>query len=433
MAFHLVIVAHGLWGTPKDVSFLANQIQKHAGSEFLVHVSLVNSGIKTYDGIDVCGERLFQEILQLLEKNPSITRISLIGYSAGGLFSRYAIGRLQKTGVFDRIEPVNFMTFATPHLGIRRTPRSLWNRVWQAGASFFVARAGEHMALEDGQNPLLLKMTAPGSHFMVGLSRFKYRVAYANTANDNTVPYCTASLSSKNPYRAGARSYRFSKRLKKYPHIVNIHYLNDHASHHHTHSSHPHSPASPDLNLNHDDTQPILTTVPASSSSSEAVTVATPEAISTTFQDEWTEVDEDDSRSSGHSVKEALRGALTLTVFVTFSPIIFLALGTSAVVAKVNSSKLNIPTDHEEEEEGAKLDIAAGAEQEDDTHFFRNDQKGHVIRSMFRNLRKLSWKIVDVQLPGGHTHGRIIVRRPTFDKAGCDVIDHCVHLLQMHK
>ena len=65
------------------------------------------------------------------EAGDVITKFSLVGYSlgiphfspqvyeAGGLISRYVIGLLYARGVFEKMQPVNFTTFATPHLGIR--------------------------------------------------------------------------------------------------------------------------------------------------------------------------------------------------------------------------------------------------------------------------------------------------------------------------
>jgi hypothetical protein len=77
-----------------------------------LHILLpkTNSGNFTYDGIEVGGERVTKEIEEELErlqkKGVNINRISIVGYSLGGLVARYAIGILYHKGVFDRIEPV---------------------------------------------------------------------------------------------------------------------------------------------------------------------------------------------------------------------------------------------------------------------------------------------------------------------------------------
>lgn len=44
------------------------------------------------DGIDVCGQRLADEIRGVVRRHPSLTRITVIGHSMGGLLVRFAIG-----------------------------------------------------------------------------------------------------------------------------------------------------------------------------------------------------------------------------------------------------------------------------------------------------------------------------------------------------
>jgi hypothetical protein len=56
----------------------------------------------------------------LSEQGITIRYISFAGYSLGGLVSRYVIGLLYTRGFFDNVKPMNFTTFATPHLGIRK-------------------------------------------------------------------------------------------------------------------------------------------------------------------------------------------------------------------------------------------------------------------------------------------------------------------------
>ncbi len=48
--------------------------------------------VQTFDGIDVCGERLAEEIWAEVAKYPSLQKMSLIGHSMGGLLIRYAAG-----------------------------------------------------------------------------------------------------------------------------------------------------------------------------------------------------------------------------------------------------------------------------------------------------------------------------------------------------
>jgi hypothetical protein len=67
-----------------------------------------NSGNFTYDGIELGGERVCAEIEEELhaieERGGKITKLSVIGYSLGGLVSRYAIGLLEAKGILDTVE-----------------------------------------------------------------------------------------------------------------------------------------------------------------------------------------------------------------------------------------------------------------------------------------------------------------------------------------
>lgn len=57
--------------------------------------------MQTFEGIDVCGERLAAEIRAVVEQHPGLARISLLGHSMGGLIrwggggcSRFRLARL---------------------------------------------------------------------------------------------------------------------------------------------------------------------------------------------------------------------------------------------------------------------------------------------------------------------------------------------------
>jgi triacylglycerol esterase/lipase EstA (alpha/beta hydrolase family) len=86
-------------------------------SEDQIHLLLAksNSGNNTFDGIETGGERVYAEIEKELEsirqRGGKITKLSVVGYSLGGLISRYAIGLLDAKGVLDELEPM-----------VRRTP-----------------------------------------------------------------------------------------------------------------------------------------------------------------------------------------------------------------------------------------------------------------------------------------------------------------------
>lgn len=69
-----------------------------------------NKGSSTYDGIERGGERVCEEIQEELRKieanGGNITKLSVVGYSLGGLVSRYAVGLLHAKGVLDQLRPM---------------------------------------------------------------------------------------------------------------------------------------------------------------------------------------------------------------------------------------------------------------------------------------------------------------------------------------
>lgn len=155
----------------------------------------------------------------MIRRNPNLQKISFVGHSLGGLICRYAIARLYQPqtntsqapsastvkgsenlrsavlhgGRIAGLEPMSFITFATPHLGCRghnqvHTVYHIYSRsktfnirislfcflqVPMFGGSYVVekaastaagilGRSGKHLFLTDnpgGKPPLLLQMS----------------------------------------------------------------------------------------------------------------------------------------------------------------------------------------------------------------------------------------------------------------------------------
>lgn len=100
-----------LWGNPNHLEVMARCLRaKHSQEKLHILVAKSNSGNFTYDGIELGGERVCQEIEEEIEKltqaGQEIKRLSMVGYSLGGLVARYAIGLLHSKGFFERITPV---------------------------------------------------------------------------------------------------------------------------------------------------------------------------------------------------------------------------------------------------------------------------------------------------------------------------------------
>ncbi len=169
-----------------------------------------NSGNYTYDGIETGAERVTQEIeehiAELEVKGSRIKKLSMFGYSLGGLVARYSIGLLFSNGWFDRIEPINFTTFASPHLGVRTPILGPHSRLWNVLGARTLSTSGRQLfsidTFRDTGRPLLLVLADPHSIFMQALARFKHRVLYANIVNDRSAPYYTTFITKVDPYAA---------------------------------------------------------------------------------------------------------------------------------------------------------------------------------------------------------------------------------------
>jgi hypothetical protein len=100
-----------LWGTPAHLANVAKVLgEKHPKERLHILVAARNSGYSTLDGIETGGERVCQEIEEGIEKfareGQVIKKLSIVGYSLGGLVARYVIGLLYSKKFFDNIEPV---------------------------------------------------------------------------------------------------------------------------------------------------------------------------------------------------------------------------------------------------------------------------------------------------------------------------------------
>ncbi|GJY33596.1 putative lipase ROG1 [Tanacetum coccineum] len=252
---HLVVMVNGLIGSAKNWRFCAKQFLKEFPNDLIVHCSKCNSALSTLDGVDVMGSRLADEVISVIQRYPNLQKISFIGHSLGGLISRYAVAKLYSqdytnqacqqngdvksvasnvlcseytaNGKIAGLEPVNFITIASPHLGSRghrQVPmfcgvRSLERLGFYT--SVIIKRTGKHVYLKDkvnGQPPLLVQMANDSEDlkFISALQSFKRRVVYANVLSDHLVGWSTSSIRRRSelPKRKNlARSGR-------YPHIL---------------------------------------------------------------------------------------------------------------------------------------------------------------------------------------------------------------------
>ncbi|WVR04162.1 hypothetical protein IAU60_001161 [Kwoniella sp. DSM 27419] len=249
---HLIILIHGLYGSTLNLAAVEQELLALAGStgsqqgdsadtsnrvevakrppgipqsaassseatdrpkkslETVVYLPRCIKGARTWDGVDVCAQRIAEEvdkeIERLHEEDKDVTGFSVMGYSMGGLYARYLIGILHaRRSFFARHKPVSFSTAATPHLGVLKYGTLANTVVHTVGRQLF-SRTGRQIYCLDkepewGGRGLLEVMADPGCTFTRALRLFPKVMIVANGCRDATVPYPTASISSHDPFQ----------------------------------------------------------------------------------------------------------------------------------------------------------------------------------------------------------------------------------------
>ncbi|KAK9434301.1 putative serine esterase-domain-containing protein [Lipomyces doorenjongii] len=201
-ADHLFVLLHGFWGNMSHL-YKARELLLNEYPDAQVLVASTYAGNLTYDGISICGRRVITEIEdQIKEINESdgvaIRKFSVAGYSLGGLIARYVVGELYNSGFFNEIKPMNFTTFATPHLGtcsekpgFARWGFNYYGRNW-------LSQSGRDMFL--GNDGIVPKLADPEGYHYRALTKFERLSLYANITNDRSVPFFTAFMSERDPF-----------------------------------------------------------------------------------------------------------------------------------------------------------------------------------------------------------------------------------------
>lgn len=188
-------------GTGDDLDYLARLLES-GGCKVLRSIS--NENFRSFNGIKLCGEGLAQEIVNCVDRNVDLERISIVGNSLGGLYARYAISLLfnERDGSICGLKPYRFMSVATPHLGVRN-----WTFTDDYGCSApdIIKRIASKVMMTTGKDifgfkeenseeeTLLFRMATEGL-FLAPLRSFSDRRLYGNLRRDLVVPLGTAAF-----------------------------------------------------------------------------------------------------------------------------------------------------------------------------------------------------------------------------------------------
>ncbi|CAH7673006.1 putative serine esterase-domain-containing protein, partial [Phakopsora pachyrhizi] len=237
---HLVVIIHGLWGTPDHVSYLSKSLSRIRPSSSTqprleIFVPSCIQWTHTYDGIDFCAERVANDldlkISDLERSGGKLTKFSCVGYSLGGLIARFLVGLLHSRtpSFFETVEPMNFTTFASPWVGMPKNGGLIGSTVHFFG-SRSLSRTGNQIYLidrycrypsssRDSKNfPLLALLAHPGTNFYKALTKFNRLSIYANSINDRTVPFVTGAAEKFDGFQSSKK--RASKILKRHPKAI---------------------------------------------------------------------------------------------------------------------------------------------------------------------------------------------------------------------
>lgn len=223
---HLVVLIHGLWGSHNHMKPMEQVYREKLGislddkdnddNDIIFFAPRQNALFKTFDGIEIIGYRTLIELCNFIKDfrdqnqrtQNKITRISIVGYSLGGLVARFIIGKCftDCQEIFQDIEPFIFMTVASPHLGIQFYDTSNILRAWVANpvlrfmGSTFLGQSGRELFINQSGNktPILVRLS--GNEYLYGLSLFKHRIVMANVKNDRTVAFYTAFITDRDPF-----------------------------------------------------------------------------------------------------------------------------------------------------------------------------------------------------------------------------------------
>eukprot|EP00741_Cyanophora_paradoxa_P016674 tig00020934_g16103.t1 len=365
-------------------------------------------------------------------------------------------------------------------MGSRRSPRSLWNKIFNWGAARLIGRSGRQLLLEDahgpGGRPLLAAMSEPAGSFVQGLSLFEHRVLYANAVNDITVPYCTAAIACRNPYRDPPSAiWKAPSIAREFPHIVRVssgaagtcdrgecssgagraaNGVAAGASHH--------CPAEPmeggsrgggggtlagsfrglERTLSHH--------CPAEGGGGYRCGADSPD-LDSILEAGLREISMGPGTGAGieegvppsSSVAAALRLAGSAgrrpgtprpasrgaSISPSPSPTPRPASRGAPSSGPWSALRPASPTPAPPSEPRSPRDTGTPNMAENEEVLFRADAKREALVEMYRGLNSIPWTRVDVRLPGPTSHGHIVVRVPLLNSCGADVVEHIVRVL----
>ncbi|XP_077251130.1 hydrolase-like protein family isoform X3 [Tasmannia lanceolata] len=177
---HLLVLVHGIFASPSDWTYVEAELKRRLGSNFLIYEISASSS---------------------------------------------------KVGAIAGLEPISFVTLATPHLGVRGNKQlpfllgvPILEKLAAPIAPFLIGRTGRQLFHTDGKPskpPVLLRMASDceDGKFISALRAFRCRILYANVSYDHMVGWRTSSIRRETELVKPPR-----RSLDGYKHVVDVEY-----------------------------------------------------------------------------------------------------------------------------------------------------------------------------------------------------------------
>ena len=229
----LVVLLHGLRGSHHDYDACVSELRRSAQHPMVVCRPTCNDGrglhAHTARGTLHSARRAFSAVVAMLCDYPSaraVKSLVLVGHSFGGIYGRMVATLLADEGILvqgksndhagaqtnsstsvkQKLVAEQFITFASPHLGIRRPRNGPWyywrrafNSIFHSLAPVIGGFTGRELLHAD-ESKLLVRMGTE-EKYLRALRMFRKRVCYGNVFLDLQVPLCTSAILTRNPFR----------------------------------------------------------------------------------------------------------------------------------------------------------------------------------------------------------------------------------------
>lgn len=166
-------------------------MERQAQSDNIVFYNSQSNVGKTLDGIKNGGDRLAEEVQQQLKEIEGHVLLSLVSFSLGGLYSRYAISEIDFDD--DGVTPFILCTISTPHLGLHSEHNHLKTTRGEAVLGKVLGHTGKDILRQTS----LIHEMGTCEVFLAPLRRFQKRMTLANAyRTDFMVPTQTGAFLS---------------------------------------------------------------------------------------------------------------------------------------------------------------------------------------------------------------------------------------------